>query len=115
MKDLDISILVNNAGVLYNGFFRDLTVKQVTEQVVVNTYPYVLLTKALIPRLKGRGLRSAIVTVSSSISIMPAPYQMTYCCTKKFERDWAEALRVEMLKECPNVEVYTLCPMYVQT
>ena len=49
VKDLDISILVNNAGVLHNGYFRDLTVKQVTEQVIVNTYPYILLTKALLP------------------------------------------------------------------
>jgi len=42
-------MLINNAGVIHNGYFKDQTAEQVREQVIVNTYPYVLLTRALMP------------------------------------------------------------------
>ena len=83
----------------------------------MNTYPYLFLTKVLLAKLQARSksTKTAIVNVSSSISIMPGPYQLTYCCTKKFERHWSEALRLECSHDYPNLEVGTLCPMYVST
>lgn len=51
VKDLDIAILVNNAGVLFNGYYRDVPMSQIMEQSIVNTYPYVLLTKVLLQKL----------------------------------------------------------------
>ena len=47
--DIQVSMLINNAGVIHNGYFKDQTAEQVREQVIVNTYPYVLLTRALMP------------------------------------------------------------------
>ena len=102
---------------LYNGYYRDLTSHEIMEQVIVNTYPYVFLTKVLQSKLveRSKTKKTAIINVSSSISIMPGPYQLTYGSTKKFERNWSEALRLEMGSDNPNMEVGTLCPMYVST
>lgn len=52
--DLDIAIVVNNAGVICNGWFFNKTPTERREEVVVNTYPFVLLTRALLPILRKR-------------------------------------------------------------
>eukprot|EP00347_Sterkiella_histriomuscorum_P005739 403355455 len=40
IKDLDIAILVNNAGILYNGYVNDIETWEFLEMATVNTYPY---------------------------------------------------------------------------
>ena len=49
VKDLDLAIVINNAGVMYNGFFREVSLDRHQETAIVNIYPYVLLTRALLP------------------------------------------------------------------
>lgn len=51
VEDLDISILVNNAGLNYRGRFNEVPTTQLAEMSIVNTYPYVLLTKILFKKL----------------------------------------------------------------
>jgi short-subunit dehydrogenase len=51
VKDLDICIIVNNAGVINYGYFRDYSLSLLREGVLVNTYPYVLLTKVLLDKM----------------------------------------------------------------
>ena len=58
-------ILFNNAGVNTRGNFRDITNEDVREMALVNTYPYTLLTKALLPKLE-KG--SMIINICSVIS-----------------------------------------------
>jgi uncharacterized protein len=70
-EDLKIVLLINNAGVLYNGYFKDQTAEQIREQVIVNTYPYVLLTRALISNIQKAGKRSCIMNLASSASFQP--------------------------------------------
>ncbi len=66
--EIEVSMLINNAGVLYNGYFKDQTAEQVREQVIVNTYPYVLLTRALLPQMVSSHKKACIVNLSSSAS-----------------------------------------------
>ena len=66
--ELDVVMLINNAGVLYNGYFKDQTAKQIREQVIVNTYPYLLLTSALLPKLIKSGKKACIMNLASSAS-----------------------------------------------
>ena len=51
IKDLDICILVNNAGVLSTGYMKNMPIEDIRDMTVVNTYPFVLLTKVLLERL----------------------------------------------------------------
>ena len=78
---------------------------------MVNTYPYVLLTKALLP-IMSKSHKSMIVNMSSSASFFPEPFAAVYSATKVFNRYFSESMRHEKMK---NVEILTVCPMFVQT
>ena len=54
VESLEITIIVNNAGVLHYGEFKDQDPNDVREGTIVNTYPYILLTRALLPKLQKR-------------------------------------------------------------
>ena len=87
-----LDILVNNAGVNTRGNFRDITNEDVREMALVNTYPYTLLTKALLHKLvKG----SMIINICSVISQGPSAYDALYAATKVFEVYTFESLRHE--------------------
>ncbi len=86
VKDLDIAILINNAGVNVRNYIKDTPVQEIMEMVVVNTYPYSFLTHKLLPLLKQRaGKKSALITISSSITVSPTAYDAIYASTKVFE------------------------------
>lgn len=113
VSGLDVAILINNAGVLYNGYFRELSIECQKEEAVINTYPYVLMTRALLPILKKRkDNRSVIVNMASSASFFPEPYVAIYSATKCFDKFFSEALRYE-LSQSSNIEVLTVNPMFV--
>jgi uncharacterized protein len=83
---------------------------------MVNTYPYVLMTRALLPLLRKRkGSNTLIVNVSSSASFQPLPFQNVYACTKVFDRFFSVALQTELTQAAHNIEVLTICPFHVQT
>ncbi len=87
-----VDILVNNAGVNTRGYFRDITTEEVREMALVNTYPYTLLTKALMAKMK-KG--SMIINICSVISQGPSAYDALYAATKVFEVYTFEAIRYE--------------------
>jgi short-subunit dehydrogenase len=117
VKDLDISILINNAGLNYRGEFNKVASAQLLEMTIVNTYPYVLLTKKLLDKLTKRdnAKRSALINVSSGLGMYPAPYDGVYSATKAFERFWSEALNFEAKYEKLPLDVLTVHPGYVAT
>jgi len=65
VTDIDISLLVNNVGVMYPGLFSDIPISQVKETVDVNIVPAVMLTKCLLDKLLARPLRSGVISLSS--------------------------------------------------
>mgnify|MGYP000856790971 FL=1 len=76
VKDLDISILVNNVGVGHFCRFEKLSYKSIYELIHVNIHSYVYVTYVLIHKLKERATkkRAAIINVSSSLGdglVMP--------------------------------------------
>lgn len=85
MKNLDIAIIVNNAGVNYRSYIRDTSLEDILEMVIVNTYPYTFLTHTLISKIKQRHQKSAIITISSNITVSPTAFDAIYACTKIFE------------------------------
>lgn len=54
IKDLDIAIVVNNAGLNTRGYFKDIPLNDLYEMTVVNVYPYTFLTHKLLPILGKR-------------------------------------------------------------
>lgn len=115
MSGLDVAIVINNAGVLYNGLFKDIQADKQRELALINSYPYILLTRALLPQLKSRGQVTTIVNMASSAGNQPQPYAAIYSCTKAFDLFFSEALSHEQLSSGGNLEVLTVSPMIVQT
>jgi short-subunit dehydrogenase len=111
---LDIAILVNNAGVNTRNYVKDTSMKDIMEMVVVNTYPYTFLTHKLLHKLKSRKTKSALITISSSITVSPTAFDAIYACTKVFELYQMESVRLENLKS-KNLDFLVINPMYVST
>ena len=109
IKDLDVGILVNNAGVNSRGYFRDLDIKDIYDMAVVNTYPYTFLTHKLLPKLKQRShAKSLVLTICSTISISASAYDAIYASSKVFESVQFEAMRIENSKS--NIDFLIINP-----
>ena len=95
LRDVDVGVLVNNAGIGVYGTFVEQPLGRETDQVALNIGAVVALTRRLLPRMidKGRGL---VVNVASILGFMPVPYFATYAATKAFVLSFTEALSVEL-------------------
>jgi hypothetical protein len=112
VDDLDIGILVNNAGFGFYGAFAKQEVGRLRDMVAVNCAAPVVLTGRLLPRLRARG-KSAIVFTGSVAGHIPLPLHAVYSATKGFDRLFGEALAVELADD--GVDVLVLEPGPVST
>lgn len=95
VADLDVGVLVNNAGFGYAGRFEALDAERLREMVALNCSAPMLLTRALLPRLRVRG-RGAVVFTGSQAAKQPLPLHAVYAATKVFDAFLGEALWAEL-------------------
>ncbi|MEB2345693.1 MAG: SDR family NAD(P)-dependent oxidoreductase [Deltaproteobacteria bacterium] len=95
VADLELAILVNNAGAGAAGRFDKLDGARLREMVELNCTAPVLLTRALLPRLLARG-RGAVVFTGSQAARQPLPLHAVYAATKAFGGFVGEALWAEL-------------------
>jgi 17beta-estradiol 17-dehydrogenase / very-long-chain 3-oxoacyl-CoA reductase len=84
VKDLDISILINNAGWTDNGFQELIPIQKEIDNYRVTAASPAMLTRSLINKFLERKEKSALINVSSVGQNMPAPYYGTYTASKRF-------------------------------
>jgi short-subunit dehydrogenase len=107
VADLDLAILVNNAGFGHAGRFEKLDLGRLREMVEVNCSAPVALTSRLLPRLLERR-RGAIVITGSVAGRVPMPFHGVYSATKAFDQLFGEALAVEVADQ--GIDVLVLEP-----
>jgi short-subunit dehydrogenase len=107
VSDLEIAILVNNAGVGYSGRFDKQDAARLSSMVQLNCAAPVALTAQLLPRMKERG-RGAVIFVGSVAGCQPLPLHALYAATKAFDNLLGEALWGEMRGS--GVDVISLLP-----
>lgn len=112
VRDLDVGILVNNAGFSAAGRFERVPLDRHAAMIKVNCLAVAALTHVFLPRLKARG-RGAIVIVASAAGYQPVPLAGTYGATKAFDLMLAEALWSE--NRGTGVDVLALSPGPVDT
>lgn len=112
VDDLDIGILVNNAGAGYAGRFDKQEIAVLRDMITLNCVAPVELTHRFLPQLEERG-RGAIVFVGSAAGRQPIPYLATYAATKAFDNLLGEALWVELADK--GIDVTVLMPGPVAT
>jgi hypothetical protein len=95
LQDIDVAVLVNNAGVGAHGAFAEQAIGRETDQVALNIGAVVALTRRLLPKMIARG-RGLVVNLASVLGFMSVPYFATYAATKAFVIHFSEALSVEL-------------------
>ncbi len=94
-RDLEVNLLLNNAGFGTHGRFAEQDAAREAEEVRVNCEAVVTLTHAFLPAMLERG-RGGIITVASSAGFQPIPYQAVYAATKAFALNFSDALHTEL-------------------
>ena len=111
-EDIQIEILVNNAGLGQRGKFwetpldRDITILRVNAEAVLR------MTKLFLPMMVQRG-HGRIMNTASIAGFEPGPLLAVYHATKAFVLSLSEALATEL--EDTAVTVTALCPGPVDT
>jgi short-subunit dehydrogenase len=107
VADLEIGLVVNNAGTGWIGRFDLQPPAELERLVRLHCSLPVELTSLLLGPMKRRG-RGGIVVVASAGAYVPMPYYAVYGGTKAFLAMWAEALAEELRGS--GVDVLVLSP-----
>ena len=111
-EQLEVDLLINNAGLGDSGLFAESDPDRNTEMTVVNVATLTSITRHSLPRMIAKH-RGAILNVSSSAGFLPIPLSAVYAATKAYVTSFSEALRAELYGT--GVSVCTLCPGPVVT
>jgi len=111
-RQLEIDMLINNAGFGSMGDFVKLDLKRELEMLQLNIRALVDLTHHFLPPMRERK-RGTIINVASTAGFQAVPYMATYAATKAFVLSFSEALWDE--NRMHGVHVMALCPGVTET
>lgn len=112
--NLQIDILINNAGVVTGKKFQHHTSADIDRNMEVNAIAPMKLTLALLPGMLKRGT-GHIINISSAASMLSNPKMSVYCASKWAMTGWSDSLRIEMEQENTGIKVLTVTPYYIDT
>jgi short-subunit dehydrogenase len=105
--DLDIGLLVSNAGFGMKGDHAGNDPDIMSEMLMVNCHAPLQLTRGIIPRLRARG-KGGIILTGSVEGLVGCPYSTAYAATKALVKALGEGLWAELRPD--DIDVLTLCP-----
>ena len=111
-RDLEIDMLINNAGFGSMGDFAKLDLNRELEMLQLNIRVLVDLTHRFLLPMRERK-RGTIINVASTAAFQAVPYMATYAATKAFVLSFSEALWDE--NRAHGVHVMALCPGVTET
>ncbi len=106
-KDLEIGILINNAGFGSTGDYIQIDSEYEEKMIKLNCIAPSILTHHFVSKMKGRK-KGAIIFLGSVVSFISVPYMSTYSATKAFNTFLADGLWYELKKY--NIDVLTVNP-----
>ena len=113
-NNLRVDFLVNNAGLLHNGFFTELDINAQERMITVNILALTSLTHLYANDMSARK-SGHILNVASLAGWMPIPNQNVYAATKSYVLSFTQALADELNATGNGVVVSALCPGYTAT
>jgi len=111
-RQLEIGLLVNNAGFGARGRFHRLSLDRQCEMLRLNVHALMELTHWLLPPMLEKR-KGAVINVSSTASFQPVPFTAVYSASKAFVTNFSMSLAEELRPY--GVSVVTLCPGGTQT
>lgn len=113
-KDMNIDLLVNNAGFGVFGNFFETDLSRELEMIKVNDVAYHILTKLFLKDFVKKD-KGQILNVCSSAAFYTGPKMATYYSTKNYIYCLTASIYEELRKVKSNVKISALCPGPVDT
>ena len=111
-EDIDVDVLVNNAGFGVFGLFSETDLQQEFEMIQVHIFSLTHLTKLFLKKML-ENKSGRILNVSSCIGFLPTPLFSVYAASKSYVLHFSEALANEL--KGTGVSVTCLCPPPTET
>ena len=101
-----VDTLINNAAILRNKPFVEMTAAEFDETIEVNLQAPVRLIRGFLPGMRSRG-RGAIINVSSRAGVQPFENESDYCAAKYGLEGFSFSLSMELKPANISVNVVT--------
>jgi short-subunit dehydrogenase len=111
-SDLEVGLLVNNAGFGLSGAYADLDPDRVVNMTVLNCVVPVMLTNYYLPPMIKRG-RGGLIFLASTAAYQATPYLGVYGATKAFNLLMGESLWKEY--RAKGIDCLALSPGFTKT
>lgn len=111
-RQLEVEVLVNNAGFGLAGGFTALPAESQLGMIDLNIRSLTALTHAFLPGMVARR-RGYVLQVASSAAFQPGPFMAVYYASKAYVLSFSAALHEEL--RGTGVHVTALCPGYTET
>ena len=111
-RELEIDMLINNAGFGSMGDFVKLDLDRELEMIQLNVRAVVAVTHRFLGPMRERK-GGTIINVASTASFQAVPYMATYAATKAFVLSFSEAIGEE--NRLHGIHVMALCPGVTET
>jgi len=106
-SNMQITMLVNNAGIGAAGSLRDSDVEQMTQMAAVNVNALMRLSYAMVPAFLQRGA-GTIINIASVVAIWPELLNGVYAGTKAFVSAFTQSLQHELRDQ--HIRVHLVLP-----
>lgn len=106
-KNLQVNVVMNNAGFGDHGAFQNIPWKRQQEMIQLNILALTELTYSFLPTMIAHK-KGQILNVASTAAFQPGPMMAVYFATKAFVLSFSEALAEEL--SGTGVTVTALCP-----
>lgn len=106
-KNINIDVLVNNAGFGDHGLFLTADKNKIEEMILLNILTLTKLTKLFLPAMV-EAKRGKILNVASTAAFQPGPLMSVYYATKAYVLSFSEGLYEEL--KGTGVSTTAVCP-----
>jgi short-subunit dehydrogenase len=106
-KNIEVELLINNAGFGAFGYAHEISVEKMLEMIQVNCSAVVHLTRLYLPAMVSRK-HGDVLMVASLAAFQAVPFNSAYAATKAFDLLFAEGVAEEVRDF--GVRVCALCP-----
>lgn len=111
----DVTILINNAGVVFCADLLSLQDSQIQKIFEVNVLAHFWTTRAFLPSMMKKN-HGHIVTIASSAGLFGVQFMVDYCSTKFAAVGYHKALTAELSAlQMSGIKTTCLCPVFVDT
>ncbi|WP_338971561.1 SDR family NAD(P)-dependent oxidoreductase [Spiroplasma endosymbiont of Panorpa germanica] len=113
-KDLDVSLLINNAGYGVLGDFQSSNLEKELNMLDLNIRSLHKLSKIYVNHFFNKQ-KGRIINISSVAAFLPGPGFASYYASKAYVLNLGTAINYELIKGKSKVRLITICPGPIKT